>query len=112
MSTAASALTGPSGSGFLLQLRDYLLPIGAISVIFVMLIPLPAAGLDLLLAISMAASIIVFLSSVQIRRAVGLHCHCHHFRVINGRGGRPYCVSRVLGADGVTGPAPVRASAP
>jgi len=72
MSTAASALTGPSGSGFLLQLRDYLLPIGAISVIFVMLIPLPAAGLDLLLAISMAASIIVFLSSVQIRRAVEL----------------------------------------
>ena len=44
----------------------------AISVIFVMLIPLPAAVLDLLLAISMAASVIVFLSSVQIRRAVEL----------------------------------------
>ncbi len=40
--------------------------------IFVMLIPLPAAALDLLLALSMAASIIVFLSSVQIRRAVEL----------------------------------------
>src|SRR5579859_2960243 len=53
-------------------LRDYLLPIGAISVMFVMLIPLPAAVLDLLLALSMAASIIVFLSSVQIRRAVEL----------------------------------------
>src|SRR5579864_8438498 len=53
-------------------LRDYLLPMGAISVIFVMLIPLPAAVLYLLLALSMAASIIVFLSSVQIRRAVEL----------------------------------------
>jgi len=41
-------------------------------VIFVMLIPLPAAVLDLLLALSMAASVIVFLSSVQIRRAVEL----------------------------------------
>jgi flagellar biosynthesis protein FlhA len=41
-------------------------------VIFVMLVPLPAAGLDLLLALSMAASIIVFLSAVQIRRAVEL----------------------------------------
>src|SRR6202166_4007467 len=40
--------------------------------IFVMLVPLPAAGLDLLLALSMAASLVVFLSSVQIRRAVEL----------------------------------------
>jgi flagellar biosynthesis protein FlhA len=37
-----------------------------------MLVPLPAAGLDFLLAISMAASFIVFLSAVQIRRAVEL----------------------------------------
>jgi len=37
-----------------------------------MLVPLPAAGLDFLLALSMAASIIVFLSAVQIRRAVEL----------------------------------------
>ena len=49
-----------------------MLPFGAISVIFVMLIPLPAFALDLLLALSMAASIIVFLSAVQIRRAVEL----------------------------------------
>ena len=59
-------------AGILHRLRDYVLPMGAISVIFVMLIPLPAAALDLLLALSMAASIIVFLSSVQIRRAVEL----------------------------------------
>ena len=37
-----------------------------------MLVPVPAAVLDLLLALSMAASIIVFLSAVQIRRAVEL----------------------------------------
>ena len=49
-----------------------MLPLAAISVIFVMLVPLPAAGLDFLLALSMAGSIIVFLSAVQIRRAVEL----------------------------------------
>ena len=54
------------------RLRDYLVPLAAISVIFVMLVPVPAAGLDFLLALSMAASIIVFLSAVQIRRAVEL----------------------------------------
>ena len=54
------------------RLRDYALPMAAISVIFVMLVPVPAAGLDLLLALSMAASVIVFLSAVQIRRAVEL----------------------------------------
>jgi flagellar biosynthesis protein FlhA len=53
-------------------MQEYILPLGAISVIFVMLIPLPAAALDFLLALSMAASIIVFLSAVQIRRAVEL----------------------------------------
>lgn len=72
LSIAASTNTNMPVRGFFHQLRDYLLPIVAISVIFVMLIPLPAAVLDLLLAISMAASVIVFLSSVQIRRAVEL----------------------------------------
>jgi flagellar biosynthesis protein FlhA len=37
-----------------------------------MLVPLPAFALDFLLTMSMAASIIVFLSAVQIRRAVEL----------------------------------------
>lgn len=72
MSTAVLAPINPVPLGILQRLREYLLPLGAISVIFVMLIPLPAAALDLLLALSMAASIIVFLSSVQIRRAVEL----------------------------------------
>jgi len=73
MSTAALAAGTLSAPATIWQrLRDYLLPLAAISVIFVMLIPVPAAGLDLLLALSMAASIIVFLSAVQIRRAVEL----------------------------------------
>jgi len=72
MSTATLNPPPLAPSGILHRLRDYVLPMGAISVIFVMLIPLPAAALDFLLALSMAASIIVFLSSVQIRRAVEL----------------------------------------
>jgi flagellar biosynthesis protein FlhA len=69
--TALAANTLPSQSIWH-RLGEYALPLGAISVIFVMLVPLPAAGLDFLLALSMAASIIVFLSAMQIRRAVEL----------------------------------------
>jgi flagellar biosynthesis protein FlhA len=72
MSTAALPASATPAGSFLERLREYALPLVAISVIFVMLVPLPAAGLDFLLSLSMAASIIVFLSSVQIRRAVEL----------------------------------------
>jgi flagellar biosynthesis protein FlhA len=72
MSAAALAPQSLPQAEILHRLREYMLPLAAISVIFVMLIPLPAAVLDLLLALSMAASIIVFLASVQIRRAVEL----------------------------------------
>jgi flagellar biosynthesis protein FlhA len=75
MSTTAMAqprtVTAPTGAlAFLSRFKDYLLPLAAISVIFVMLVPLPAVALDVLLALSMAASMIVFLSAVQVRRAV------------------------------------------
>ena len=46
------------------------LPVAAISMVFVMLIPVPSFVLDILLVISMTASIIVFLSAIQVRRAV------------------------------------------
>ena len=72
MSTTALPASALPAQSIWHRLRDYLLPLAAISVIFVMLVPLPAAGLDFLLALSMAASIIVFLSAVQIRRAVEL----------------------------------------
>jgi flagellar biosynthesis protein FlhA len=72
MSSAVLPANSLGVQSILQRLREYVLPLAAISVIFVMLVPLPAAGLDLLLALSMAASIIVFLSAVQIRRAVEL----------------------------------------
>ena len=72
MSTTALAAGSMPGGSILQRLREYVLPLVAISVIFVMLVPLPAFALDFLLSMSMAASIIVFLSAVQIRRAVEL----------------------------------------
>ena len=72
MSTNALVAGPPAAVSIFHRLREYVLPLAAISVIFVMLVPLPSAALDLLLALSMAASMIVFLSAVQIRRAVEL----------------------------------------
>ncbi|HKF45759.1 MAG TPA: flagellar biosynthesis protein FlhA [Terracidiphilus sp.] len=72
MSTTAVVPAPFNAFAFVARFKDYALPLAAISVIFVMLVPLPAVVLDLLLALSMAASMIVFLASVQIRRAVEL----------------------------------------
>ncbi|HEY1983836.1 MAG TPA: flagellar biosynthesis protein FlhA [Terracidiphilus sp.] len=72
MSTTPAPVAAMAPVPILERLREFALPLAAISVIFVMMVPLPAAALDLLLALSMAASIIVFLASVQIRRAVEL----------------------------------------
>jgi len=47
-----------------------MLPIAAISMVFVMLIPVSSFILDILLGVSMTASIIVFLSAIQVRKAV------------------------------------------
>jgi flagellar biosynthesis protein FlhA len=52
------------------NLQLLLLPIIAIGMVFVMLVPVPSFVLDLLLAASITASVIVFLTAVQIRRAV------------------------------------------
>ncbi|HEV2213885.1 MAG TPA: FHIPEP family type III secretion protein, partial [Terracidiphilus sp.] len=72
MSTNAMVVERPRAGSLLGRLREFLLPMAAISIVFVMLVPLPAAGLDMLLAMSIAASVIVFLSALQIRRAVEL----------------------------------------
>src|ERR1035437_8669906 len=72
MSTTALVAGPPAAVTIFPRLQEYVLPLDAISVIFVLLVPLPSAALDLLLALSMAASIIGFLSAVQIRRAVEL----------------------------------------
>ncbi|WP_396272753.1 flagellar biosynthesis protein FlhA [Granulicella arctica] len=52
------------------KLQRLLLPVTAISMVFVMLIPVPGFVLDILLAASITASVIVFLTAVQVRRAV------------------------------------------
>ncbi|HTX43069.1 MAG TPA: FHIPEP family type III secretion protein, partial [Acidobacteriaceae bacterium] len=61
-----AAGAGESGK----MLRSLALPVAAISILFVMIVPVPAFAMDMLLACSMAASILVFLSAVQLRRAV------------------------------------------
>jgi flagellar biosynthesis protein FlhA len=68
-----AAIEIPEASAFantLSKLRVFALPILAISMVFVMLIPVPSFVLDLLLAASITASVIVFLTAVQIRKAV------------------------------------------
>ena len=59
-------------AGQFAALRQFLLPVVAISMIFVMLVPLPSFLLDLLLALSIAASVVVFLTAVQVRKATDL----------------------------------------
>ncbi len=66
----SEALTKKSGSWEATKMRPLLLPVAAISMVFVMLIPVPSFVLDLLLAASITASVIVFLTAVQVRRAV------------------------------------------
>src|SRR5258707_1673413 len=52
------------------KLQTLLLPVAAISMVFVMIIPVPSVVLDILLAASITASVIVFLTAVQVRRGV------------------------------------------
>lgn len=64
-------MTVPAGGGWTTAKRNALvLPVVAISMVFVMLIPVPSFVLDILLVASMTASIIVFLTAIQVRRAV------------------------------------------
>ena len=47
---------------------EWITPISAVAIVFVMLVPLPSFMLDLLLTISIAASILVLLTAIQILR--------------------------------------------
>ena len=67
---AASSGAGSPWMRLLANMREFALPVGAISIVFVMLIPLPALMLDLLLGLSIAAAVLVFLAAVQVRKAV------------------------------------------
>src|SRR6201997_49049 len=69
-SSAGTVATGGLASRLVKLGKNLSLPLGAISVIFVMLIPLPSLVLDFLLAVSISAAVLVFLSAVQVRKAV------------------------------------------
>jgi flagellar biosynthesis protein FlhA len=49
---------------------EWIVPVVAVSMIFVMLVPLPGFILDLMLTISITASVLVLLTAVQIRKPV------------------------------------------
>src|SRR5437588_2095680 len=49
-------------------LIEWIVPIAAVSLVFVMLVPLPSIALDLLLATSFTASVLVLLSAIHILR--------------------------------------------
>jgi flagellar biosynthesis protein FlhA len=59
--------------GLLATLRassDWFIPCGAVALVFVMLVPLPSFVLDLLLTLSITASVLVLLTAIQILRPV------------------------------------------
>lgn len=49
---------------------EWVVPVAAVSIVFVMLVPLPSFLLDLMLTMSITASVLVLLTAVQIRRPV------------------------------------------
>src|SRR5450432_1521740 len=49
---------------------EWIIPIAAVSMVFVMLVPLPSFLLDLLLTVSITASVLVLLTAIQILRPV------------------------------------------
>src|SRR5215469_541874 len=50
------------------SITEWAVPAGAVSLVFVMLVPMPSFLLDLLLAASMTASVLVLLSAINILR--------------------------------------------
>jgi flagellar biosynthesis protein FlhA len=59
--------------GLLVALRTYsewFIPVGAVALVFVMLVPLPSIFLDLLLTLSITASVLVLLTAIQVLRPV------------------------------------------
>jgi flagellar biosynthesis protein FlhA len=57
-------------SSLLRKSGEWIAPIAAVSMVFVMLVPLPSFMLDLLLTLSITASILVLLTAIQILRPV------------------------------------------
>ncbi|MFZ0795999.1 MAG: flagellar biosynthesis protein FlhA, partial [Candidatus Korobacteraceae bacterium] len=67
----ANAIDKPqTGLSISKRASEWIIPVAAVALVFVMLVPLPAFMLDLLLAISITASVLVLLSAVHILRPV------------------------------------------
>ena len=49
---------------------DWAIPVGAVALVFVMLVPLPSFVLDLLLTFSITAGVLVLLTAIQVQRPV------------------------------------------
>ena len=60
--TSATTKTKPNAAS------EWIMPIAAVGLIFVMLVPLPSLLLDVLLALSITAAVLVLLSAIQILR--------------------------------------------
>src|SRR5579863_9662278 len=69
LSVPATSIPGaPATPGIKSVPAEWIMPIAAVGLIFVMLVPVPSFLLDLLLALSMTASVLVLLSAIQILR--------------------------------------------
>jgi flagellar biosynthesis protein FlhA len=64
---ATTAATAPAAKKSL-NLAEWIMPTAAVALIFVMLVPLPSLLLDILLALSITAAVLVLLSAIQILR--------------------------------------------
>ena len=64
--TAIATTSGPKVK--LNRASEWIMPIAAVGLIFVMLVPLPSFLLDILLALSITAAVLVLLSAIQILR--------------------------------------------
>src|SRR5581483_6146476 len=64
--TAGGAIAAARKNG--VAAAEWIVPVAAVSLVFVMLVPMPAISLDLLLATSITASVLVLLSAMQILR--------------------------------------------
>ena len=72
-----SVMTAPKtvtkGNGFLKMLGasgEWVVPVAAVAMVFVMLVPMPSFLLDLMLTVSITASVLVLLTAVQILKPV------------------------------------------
>src|SRR5437588_528050 len=63
MASVAQPVSQPTGSP-----AEWILPVAAVGMVFVMLVPVPAFLLDVLLATSMTASVLVLLAAINILR--------------------------------------------